>query len=329
MGSNIKIFCENLPNMPWEERPVGCKEPVWRYRANPVIDRNPIPSAPTIYNSAVIPYENGYIGVFRADHKCYMPYLHLGRSQDAVNWKIENKPIKLQGADPAISHIEYAYDPRVCKIEDTYYISWCNDYHGPTIGLASTKDFKTFTQLENAFLPFNRNGVLFPRKINGNFLMLSRPSDSGHTPFGDIYLSASPDMCFWGKHRYVMGTGDRWWEGVKIGAGPIPIETSEGWLLFYHGVLGTCNGFVYNMGVALLDRDNPAKVLARLKTPLLCPEKDYEIVGKVPNVIFPCAALCDAATGQLAIYYGGADTVTALCFCRVDEILALLKENPV
>ena len=105
----------------------------------------------------------------------------------------------------AIAEIEFGYDPRVCKVEDTYYISWCNGYHGPTIGLASTEDFKTFTQLENAFLPYNRNGVLFPRRINGNFAMLSRPSDAGHTPFGDIYLSESPDLYFWGKHRYVMG----------------------------------------------------------------------------------------------------------------------------
>lgn len=329
MGTEVKIFCENLPNIPWEDRSSECNAAVWRYSNNPVIGRNPILSAPTVYNSAVIAYEDGYIGVFRADHKCSMPYLHLGRSKDAVHWDIENDPIRFEGADPAIRHIEYAYDPRVCKIEDTYYVSWCNHYHGPTIGLAKTKDFKTFTQLENAFLPYNRNGVLFPRKINGNFALLSRPSDAGHTPFGDIYFSESPDMCYWGKHRYVMGVGKKWWESVKIGAGPVPIETSEGWLVFYHGVISTCNGYIYSMGVALLDKNNPAKLLARLPEPLLCPETDYEVGGKVSNVIFPCAALCDAQTGRLAIYYGAADTVTALCFCYVDEIMAMLKNNRV
>lgn len=327
---SVKIFGEqNLPNLPWENRPEGCSNPVWRYSANPVIGRNPIPSAPMVYNSAVVPYDGGYIGVFRADHKCNMPFLHLGRSGDALNWTIEDEPIRFEGADEAISHIEYAYDPRVCKIEDTYYISWCNHYHGPTIGLAATKDFKTFTQLENAFLPYNRNGVMFPRKINGNFALLSRPSDAGHTPFGDIYFSESPDLCFWGKHRFVMGAGKKWWECVKIGAGPVPIETSEGWLVFYHGVNGTCNGYFYSMGAALLDRNTPSRLLARLPEPLLCPETDYEVVGKVSNVIFPCAALCDAETGRLAIYYGAADTVTALCFCYVDEIMAMLKNNRV
>ena len=90
------------------------------------------------------------------------------------------------------------------RIDDDYYVTWCNYYHGPTIGVACTKDFETFDQMENAFLIFNRNGVLFPRRIDGLYMMLSRPSDNGHTPFGDIYLSQSPDMTFWGRHRLVL-----------------------------------------------------------------------------------------------------------------------------
>src|SRR5690606_36173450 len=115
----------------------------------------------------------------------------------------------------------------------------------------------------------------------------------------------------------------------KIGAGPVPIETREGWLLIYHGVLTSCNGFVYSMGAALLDLDEPWKVRHRTGPYLLSPPKDYECVGDVPNVVFPCAALCDAATGRLAIYYGAADTVTALAFAYVDELIAFVKENSV
>ena len=160
--------------------------------------------------------------------------------------------------DPDNVHAnDYAYDPRVCKIEDTYYITWCGGHNGPTISVASTPDFEQFTLMENAFLPFNRNGVLFPRKINGKYFMLSRPSDDGHTPFGNIYVSQSPDMIHWGKHRLVMKRGGdetgQWWQRTKIGAGPIPIETEEGWLMIYHGVMDTCNGFVYSMGAAILD----------------------------------------------------------------------------
>ena len=104
--------------------------------------------------------------------------------------------------------------------------------------------------------------MLFPRKIKGKYVMFSRPSDNGHTPFGDIYLSQSPDMVHWGEHRFVMGTKGGW-QSTKVGAGPVPIETPEGWLLFYHGVLTSCNGFVYSFSAALLDLDQPWKVIAR------------------------------------------------------------------
>lgn len=91
-----------------------------------------------------------------------------------------------------------------------------------------------------------------------------------------------------------MGRGGQWWQSTKIGAGPIPIETTEGWLLFYHGVITNCNGFVYSVGCALLDRDNPTRVIYRTNEYLLSPAMDYETVGFVPNVCFPCAAICDA-----------------------------------
>ena len=104
--------------------------------------------------------------------------------------------------------------------------------------------------------------------------MLSRPSDTGHTAFGDIFYSQSPDLEYWGHHRFVMGTfgGDASaWQATKIGPGPVPIETDEGWLLIYHGVLQTCNGFVYRMGCALLDLEQPWKVLYRSKYYILGP----------------------------------------------------------
>ena len=196
----------------------------------------------------------------------------------------------------------------------------------PTIGIAYTYDFETFTQLENAYLPFNRNGVMFPRKINGEYVMFSRPSDSGHTPFGDMYLSHSKDMTYWGKHRHVMAP-DKGWESKKIGAGPIPIETSEGWLVFYHGVLESCNGFVYSFGACILDKDQPWKVKYRCKEYLINPREYYECVGDVQNVTFPCAALCDKDTGRIAIYYGCADTCVSRAFCYAEEVVEYVKAH--
>jgi beta-1,4-mannooligosaccharide/beta-1,4-mannosyl-N-acetylglucosamine phosphorylase len=326
---NTILNGEALPNIPWEERPKASSQVVWRYSQNPVIPRDLIPCANSIFNSAVVPFGKGFAGVYRVDDQTRAMRIHNGRSKDGFHFEIDPEPIRWICKDPEIGKFVEAYDPRVVRIEGRYYITWCNNYHGYTIGMGYTDDFKRFHQMENAFLPFNRNGVLFPRKVGGKYLMLSRPSDTGHTPFGDIFISQSPDLVHWGCHRHVMSpkTGRLTWQCTKIGAGPVPIETTDGWLLIYHGVLTSCNGFVYNMGAALLDLDQPWKVLYRTKPYLLNPRMTYECVGDVPNVVFPCAALADAATGRLAIYYGCADTVTGLAFARVDELIEFIKSN--
>lgn len=318
-----------LPGMPWEERPSGSREILWRSARNPIIPPDHVPGSNSIFNSAVVPFGDGYAGVFRCDTRTRQMQLHAGFSADGVNWNINPARISFTPQDARTGEIatfDYGYDPRVVWLEDRYLVTWCNGYHGPTIGVGYTRDFQTFVQMENAFLPFNRNGVLFPRRINGRYVMLSRPSDNGHTPFGDIYLSESPDLIHWGRHRFVMGASGGW-QATKIGAGPIPIETSAGWLLIYHGVLTSCNGFVYSFGAALLDLDEPWRVLYRGAPYLLAPQAPYERVGDVPNVVFPCAALTDAGSGRIAMYYGAADTTVCLAFGYVHEIVDFVRAN--
>jgi beta-1,4-mannooligosaccharide/beta-1,4-mannosyl-N-acetylglucosamine phosphorylase len=324
--SAIFVKSQPLPDIPWENRPSGSSEVVWRCTKNPIIHRNAIPTSNSIFNSAVVPFQNAYAGVFRCDDRARNMQLHRGFSQDGIHWKIDPDKITFHGDEPEINKFVYGYDPRVVWIEDRYYITWCNWFHGPTIGVGYTQDFESYYQLENAFLPYNRNGVLFPRRIHQNYAMLSRPSDNGHTPFGDIFYSESPDFTYWGKHRFVMGTAGGW-QSTKVGAGPIPIETSEGWLLIYHGVLTSCNGFVYSFSAALLDLDQPWKVVARAAPYLISPWEQYECVGDVPNVTFPCAALVDGETGRLAIYYGGADTVVCLAFSYIDDLVDFVYDN--
>ena len=328
--SKYQMIAGNLPDMPWQDRPADAKNtPLWRWKDNPVIDRNPVPGVARIFNSAVMPWEGAYVGVFRGEQCNGKSFIYLGHSKDAIHWDID--PEKIQFVDEEGKPFQpiYAYDPRLVKVEDTYYIMWCQDFWGASIGLAKTTDFKTFTRLENPFLPFNRNAVMFPRKINGKFMMLSRPSDSGHTPFGDVFISESPDLVYWGRHRHVMSRSSEWWESLKIGGGAAPIETSEGWLTFYHGVSGTCNGYVYSIGGAILDIDNPSKVLYRCENWLLTPEQWYEERGFVPNVCFPCATLHDAATGRIPIYYGAADSYVCLAFGYMDEIIDYIKDHSV
>lgn len=317
-----------LANMPWQDKPAKYKGVIWRYDGNPIIDRNPTKHCARVFNSAVIPYGNEFIGVFRADQTDGKARLHIGRSPDAIVWEIDDEPIKWKDEEGRPYDPNYAYDPRLVEIDGTYYVVWCTDFGGAALGLGMTTDFKNFVRLENPFLPFNRNGVLFPRKINGKYMLLSRPSDSGHTPFGDIFISESRDMKYWGRHRRVMSKGGSgWWQGTKIGAGPIPIEMDEGWLLFYHGVCTTCSGYVYSMGAAILDKNDPSKVLYRSAEHLLTPEKSYETTGFVPNVVFPCATLHDPQTGRIAIYYGAADTYVAVAFAQADELTQYIKNN--
>ncbi len=326
--TKVKMYSPAVPNVPWQDKPEGLTgAPIWRYDENPIIDRNPVEGVARIFNSAVAPYEGKFIGVFRGEQTNGIPYIYLGHSSDAIHWEIEKEKIAFEDENGNPWMPVYAYDPRLVKVEDTYYIIWCGDFYGASIGVAKTTDFKKFVRIENPFIPFNRNAVLFPRKINGNYVMLSRPSDSGHTPFGDIFLSESPDMTYWGKHRHVMGRTGNWWESVKIGGGAAPIETSEGWLLFYHGVSGTCNGFVYSIGGAILDIDNPSKVLYRCENFLLTPEKWYEERGFVPNVCFPCATIHDSDSGKIALYYGCADSYVGLAFTQIDEIVDYIKTH--
>ena len=325
----IKIYGEqNIPNLPWEDKPANCPGPIWRYSGNPVINRHPVDKIARIFNSGVIYKDGKYIGVFRAETIASLPHLRMGYSDDGINWKIDEEPIKFVDESGLPYQPYYAYDPRLVKVEDAYYIIWCTEFYGPALGIARTYDFKTFVRLENPLLPFNRNGVLFPRKINGMYKLISRVSDNGHTPFGDIFISESPDMRYWGRHRHVMEKGGNgWWQGLKIGGGPAPIEIEDGWLMFYHGVINNCNGYVYSIGGVILDKDEPSIVKYRCKYYLMTPETPYEEVGFVPNVCFPCTSLVDKETGRIAIYYGAADTYLALAFTTVDEVVKYIKEN--
>jgi beta-1,4-mannooligosaccharide/beta-1,4-mannosyl-N-acetylglucosamine phosphorylase len=298
-----------------------------RYKGNPIITPKNLDGLDcnSIFNSAVVRYGKGYIGVFRVDTQAMRQQMHVGRSRDGVKWAIEPQPLHVTWDDPDYEANPYGYDPRVTPLEGKYYVTYCNHYHGPTLGIMETTDFKTFKQLCNAVPPYNRNGVLFPRRINGKYAMLHRPSDRGHTPFGDIFYCSSPDLIHWGNHKFVFGTVGGW-QSTKVGAGPVPIEIDDGWLLIYHGVLTSCNGYVYRAGAAILDKDEPWRVRYRCTRYLLSPTEHYECVGDTPNVVFPNAAIV-YPDGKLALYYGCADTCIGLAHCYIDELIEFVKKN--
>ena len=170
------INVDALPNIPWQERPGNLKteSPVWRYSENPVMGRNPTPEIARIFNSAVVPWKDGFIAVLRGEQINGIPYVYLGHSKDGIHWDVERQkvPFTDENGNPKMPH--YAYDPRLVKVEDTYYIIWCGDFFGASIGMAKTKDFKTFTRIENPFIPFNRNGAVSPQ--NQRDLPAAEPS---------------------------------------------------------------------------------------------------------------------------------------------------------
>jgi beta-1,4-mannooligosaccharide/beta-1,4-mannosyl-N-acetylglucosamine phosphorylase len=296
-----------------------------RYPGNPIITAAAVPRANSIHNSAVIATEAGYLGVFRVDQHDMRFRLHVGRSRDGIHWEIEPDELRMERDDPELVVADLSYDPRITRLDDTYYITWCNhDAHGPRIGLAATKDFTVFRRLEDPFPPPTRNGILFPRTIRGQYAMLHRPSDRGHTPFGDVYFASSPDLVHWGHHRFVFGPRGGW-QSTKVGAGPVPIETPDGWLLLYHGVWTSCNGYLYYVGGALLDLEQPWKVRYRTKDYLLAPTEPYERVGDVPNVVFPSASILAGDT--LRLYYGCADTCISMAEARLDELIRFIKTH--
>ncbi|HSO27949.1 MAG TPA: glycosidase, partial [Anaerolineales bacterium] len=133
---------QSLPNIPWEERPGECSDVVWRYSANPIIPRDLIPTSNSIFNSAVVPFQDRFAGVFRVDNKKREMNIHRGFSADGLNWQIDPEPIEWLYADPELARFEHRYDPRVVWLEDRYYVTWCNGYHGPTIGVGYTFDFE-------------------------------------------------------------------------------------------------------------------------------------------------------------------------------------------
>ena len=309
------IIGDPIRNLPWQDKPEDCRYPVWRYDGNPIITRDDLFFANSIFNSAVVPFGGRFAGVFRVDLRTRDQVLVAGFSDDGIRWALDDKPL-FEG-----------YDPRLCEIDGVYYLTWVKlTPHGTVIGVACTRDFRSWTEYEDASYPVARNGVLFPRKIGGEYVLLIRPCDRGHTPYGDIFLLHSRDLTYWGKPRFVMAPLKNW-EMTKVGAGPTPIETDAGWLLFYHGVLTSCNGFTYSMGAALLDKDEPWKVLRRADSFLLAPHETYECVGDVPNVVFPCAALADSASGRIAVYYGAADTSVALAFTTVDDVIDYIRAH--
>ena len=228
--------------------------------------------------------------------------------------------------EPANEYEEFGVeDPRITRLNDKYYITYVAvSRHGVATALASTKDFRFFERHGIIFYPENKDVVLFPEKINGSYHALHRPN--GATPFTkpEIWLAKSPDLIHWGEQQHFLG-GSTEWDIGRIGAGTPPIRTEAGWLAIYHGNskreeekgIG-----IYSGGLLLLDLENPCNIRGASGRVFL-PQTDFEIQGFVPNVVFPTGIVQQG--DSLLVYYGAADTSTALVEFSLTEALGFVK----
>jgi beta-1,2-mannobiose phosphorylase / 1,2-beta-oligomannan phosphorylase len=216
-------------------------------------------------------------------------------------------------------------DPRITAFGDRYYFTYVAvSRHGAATALASTADFRHFTRHGIIFCPENKDVVLFPEKIDGEYIALHRPNAA--TPFcrPEMWIARSPDLIHWGRHECLHGGGAEWETG-RVGAGTPPVRVDSGWLEIYHGNRKpTKAGEVgmYSTGVLLLDGDNPSRILRRTAASIFEPTADFERKGFVPDVVFPTGIVEEG--DSYLVYYGAADSCTAVVGFAKDEILGLL-----
>ncbi len=244
----------------------------------------------------------------------------IARSKDGIQFTPDPEPVKMPPVDPWHPAVN-TYDPRITKMGDEYIILYASDLwiSNARVGILKTRDFVNFERVCTGSELGNRNGALFPEKIDGLYTRFDRPFSNDAEPCF-MWVSQSPDLIFWGKSRPVTFQGKPFHDGHKMGAGAVPIKTERGWLEIYHTVYLTCNGYIYRLKAMMLDLEDPSKVIGHTRDYLLWPEHDYEMRGRVMNVVFTCNALLDP-DGTVRVYYGAADTVIGLATANLDELI--------
>lgn len=300
---------------------------------NPILTKDDFPyDITTVFNCGVVKQsENKYTMVCRCEDSGLARYLWVADSSDGVKFIPRPLPLKMPQNDPIFNEYcgrnndnvmnEYSastyFDPRVTYLEGQYYI--VHAAHGPhkcSLGLFKIdENFETLDWLGLISGPDNRNGVLFPEKINGKYYRLDRPNSDQNN---EIWTQSSPDLIHWGVPRCVASSNG--WSYTSVGPGAVPIRTEKGWLCVTHGIREQANQRVYGLGVMLLDLNDPSKLLGYSNRQILTCETDYELIGQTPSVVFTNAAILEN-DGSVKIYYGAADTVQCLAYSNIDDLI--------
>ena len=301
-----------------------------RHAGNPILSASdwPYPINSVFNAAATLLADGSTLLLCRVEDRRGLSHLCAARSTNGVDgWQIDPEPTLLP--DPA--HPEEIWgieDPRITYVPELaqYVITYTSFARGgPGVSLALTKDFKTFERYGVVMTPEDKDAALLPRRIGGLWALIHRPM----TTLGvHMWISYSPDLRFWGNHKLMLqARRGGWWDANKIGLSPPPIETDRGWLVLYHGVRHTASGALYRLGLALFDINEPEKCLLRGDSWIFGPEADYERVGDVRDVVFPCGYTLGADGDAINLYYGAADSCIALARGSVKSLLEWLDEN--
>ncbi len=289
----------------------------------------------SVFNPGAIKFHDKYLLMLRVQNRARETYFMIAESENGVDFKVEKRFIEWNGLEKVQERIFHIYDPRITRIsqiKDDFFIMYAMDLEsGCKLGLGKTDDFKNFEFLGIVSEEDNRNGVLFPEKVNGKFLRLDRPNkvqlENGPLTGNAIWLSESDDLINWKPVKELFKGRDHYWDEM-IGAGPPPVKTRKGWLCVYHGIAMHYQP-IYQAGVFLLDLKDPSKVIARGRFNILEPRELYETVGQVPNVVFPTGMIIEnfdrerfaIDDSEVKIYYGAADTVIGLAETTIGELI--------
>ena len=295
---------------------------IHRWEGNPLITIEDIPfPCNTVFNAASVKYNGEYILLLRVEDLTGRSVFALARSKDGYHFELEPEPVMTPASQGSFAMYEKKgiEDPRITKIDDVYYIMYtAASSYGAVLALAKTDDFKSFERIAIVSEPENKDGVLFPTRINGKYARLDRPVVGD---VGNIWISYSDDLVTWGHSSVVMTIRSDHWDSWRIGASCQPIKIEDGWLIIYHGVKAASGGPIYRLGAAVLAQDDPSKVLCRSAIPILSPREYYERVGDVNNVVFSCGAILEDDGQELKVYYGASDTSICIGTANVNELM--------
>ena len=304
-----------------------------RHPANPILTAENWPyPVNAVFNPAAVEVNGTTIVLVRAESLTGVSHITVARSEDGVgDWTIDPEPLLAPALGVASEQWGFE-DPRVVFVpEHGRWVITCTAYGpaGPAVFLATTTDFVRVKRHGIVRQADDKNAALLPARINGKWILFHRPKTELSSSDGDILLSRSPDLHNWSAPEQVMQPrAGAWWDSLRIGLGPPPLRTDHGWLLIYHGVKGMVGGPIYRVGLALLDLEEPTRVLRRLPGWVLGPRAPYERIGDVPNVVFPCGLVHDEASGDVRLYYGAADTSVCVATAQLDDLLAAVLAAP-